>query len=189
METYLTFTQINDFIFCPRSIFFHDFLRENFAPSTFRETPQVLGLAAHAAIDEGRYSSRKDILQGTMVFSARYNLLGKIDLFFMSEGRLVERKRSITAVYDGFRYQLYAQKFALEEQGFEVKKLELYSSKDNKKYDIPQPSAEDILHFEGVLEAIRSYRMETDNSRPDLNKCRSCNYREICTCFPEEERL
>lgn len=189
METYLTFTQINDFIFCPRSIFYHGFLRSNYAPSNFKETPQIQGLAAHAAIDSGSYSSRKDVLQGTTVFSSKYNLLGKIDLFFLNEGRLVERKYSVTAVYDGFRYQLYAQMFALTELGHQVNKMELYSSKDNRKYVIPLPSQEDIAEFEAVLNAIRSYDPESDRSEPNLSKCGNCNYREICSFFPEEERL
>ena len=108
MESYLMITQINDFIFCPRSLLFHDFLRSNYSPDNFRETPQVRGLAAHASIDNGTYSAKKDILQGTMVYSYRYGLLGRIDIFDISTGSLVERKYSITAIYDGFRYQLYA---------------------------------------------------------------------------------
>ena len=41
MESYLMITQINDFIFCPRSLLFHDFLRSNYSPDNLRETPQV----------------------------------------------------------------------------------------------------------------------------------------------------
>ena len=123
-----------------------------------------------------------------MIYSSRYDLLGRIDLFFISSGLLRERKYSITAVYDGFRYQLYAQYFALNEMGYEVKSMELYSSKDNHKYPIPLPNAVDIEGFEQTLAAIRSYVPEYDTSPPDIVKCRHCNYREICTYFPEEER-
>lgn len=188
MEMYLTMTQINDFIFCPRSLFFHDFLRENFSPSNFRETPQMTGLAAHKAIDNGTYSTRKNILQGTMVYSEKYKLLGRIDLFDIESGRLTERKYSITAIYDGFRYQLYAQYFALIEMGYCIKILELYSSKDNKKYSIPIPNNEEVAQFENILAKIRAYSPDSDVSLPNLNKCRNCNYREICSAYPEEER-
>lgn len=188
MESCLTITQINDFIFCPRSLFFHDFLRENLAPSNFREVPQIKGLAAHAAIDKLAYSDRKDVLQGTMVYSAKYDLLGKIDLFDIRTGRLTERKYSVTAVYDGFRFQLYAQYFALGEMGYTVRSLELYSSRDNRKYPIPLPGEKETLEFERTLDAIRKYSPETDISMPDLNKCRNCNYREICIYYPEDER-
>lgn len=188
MESYLTMTQINDFIFCPRSLLFHDFLRDNYSPDKYRETPQITGLAAHAAIDSATYSTRGDILQGTMVYSARYNLLGKIDLFFITDGVLRERKYSITAVYDGFRYQLYAQYFALCEMGYAVKHMELYSSRDNRKYPIPLPDSSAIYEFEKILSAIRAYDPVTDLTPPNLVKCRHCNYREICISFPEEER-
>ena len=189
MESYLMITQINDFIFCPRSLLFHDFLRSNYSPDSFRETPQVRGLAAHTAIDNGTYSTKKNILQGTMVYSYRYGLLGRIDIFDISNGSLVERKYSITAIYDGFRYQLYAQYFALKEMGYTVNSLALYSAKDNKKYKIAIPAKAEIASFEAVLKSIRTYEPENDFSTPDLTKCRHCNYREICCFFPEEERL
>ena len=188
METYLSITQINDFTFCPRSLLFHDFLRDNFTPEKFRETPQIKGLAAHAAIDSAAYSTRSDVLQGTMVYSSRYSLLGRIDLFFISTGLLRERKHSITAVYDGFRYQLYAQYFALAEMGYSVKHMELYSSRDNLKYPVAAPDVAAIREFERTLAAIRSYVPEQDDSPPDLVRCRRCNYREICIYFPEGER-
>ena len=189
MESYLMITQINDFIFCPRSLLFHDFLRSNYSPDNFRETPQISGLSAHTAIDNGTYSTKKNILQGTMVYSYRYNLLGRIDIFDISTGSLTERKYSITAIYDGFRYQLYAQYFALKEMGYTVKSLSLYSSKDNKKYGIAIPEKADIAAFEAILQRICSYEPEKDFSTPNLAKCRHCNYREICCFCPEEERL
>ena len=189
MELYLMITQINDFIFCPRSLLFHDFLRANFSSDRYRETPQVQGLASHAAIDKGTYSTRKNILQGTMVYSEKYKLLGRIDTFDIDSGTLTERKYSVTAIYDGFKYQLYAQYFALLEMGFKVTSLKIYSSKDNKKYNIPLPDAAAICAFENVLDNIRNYTPENDKSLPNLNKCHKCNYREICCFFPEEERI
>lgn len=188
MECYLSITQINDFIFCPRSLLFHDFLRSNFAPEKFRETPQIQGLASHAAIDDASYSTRRDILQGSMVYCAKYNLLGRIDVFYVKTGLLRERKYSITAIYDGFRYQLYAQYFALTEIGYNVRSMELYSSKDNRKYSIAIPGEQEINSFESTLAAIRAYDPEKDTSAPDIAKCRHCNYRNICVYFPEEER-
>ena len=188
MEPYLSITQINDFTFCPRSLLFHDFLRGNFSPEKFRETPQIQGLASHAAIDSATYSARNDILQGSMVYSSKYNLLGRIDLFFIKSGLLRERKYSITAVYDGFRYQLYAQYFALNEMGYQVKRMELYSAKDNRKYPVELPDAAAVCEFEKTIAAIRAYIPEQDTTPPNLSKCRHCNYREICIYFPEEER-
>lgn len=179
-------TQINDFIFCPRSIFFHDFLRENYSPDRFRETPQIKGLAAHAAIDGAVYSTRKNILQGTTVYSEKYRLLGRIDIFDTDSGVLTERKYSITAVYKGFRCQLYAQFFALTEMGFHVSSMFLYSQKDNKKYAVPLPGEEEIREFELILSEMRSYSLADSPLTVNPGKCGHCNYREICDICPEE---
>ena len=187
MDDYLTITQINDFIFCPRSILFHNFLTENYTPDGFREAPQITGLAAHKAVDSGAYSSRKDVLQGTMVYCSRYRLLGRIDTFDISSGKLCERKYSITAVYPGFRYQLYAQFYALTEMGFLVKEMLLYSSKDNQRYPIPIPTEKERKELENILLKIRNYSPDSP-LQINLNKCRNCNYREICDLFPENER-
>ncbi len=185
MESYLTITQINDFIFCPRSILFHNFLQDNFSPSLFRETPQLTGLAAHASLDSGNYSSLKRILQGTMVYSEKYRLFGKIDTFDVESGILTERKYSVTAVYDGFRYQLYAQYYALTEMGYAVKKLTVYSSKDNRKYPVALPDDAKRTKFEEVLKKIRCYEPESAFA-VNPAKCAHCNYREICDLCPEE---
>lgn len=179
METYLQITQINDFIFCPRSIFFHNLFRDNFNSDTYRDVPQKTGLAAHAAIDSQRYSDRKNILQGVFVYSEKYDLLGRIDIFNTDTGELTERKYSITRVYDGFRYQLYAQLFAMTEMGYTVKSMKLHSSKDNKNYVIAMPTENDILEFESVLLQIRNHSLDTP-FLPNPAKCAHCNYRELC---------
>ena len=64
MESYLMITQLNDFIFCPRSIYFAGIYRESVSDELYHQTPQREGLVHHAAIDEHRYSSRDDIITG-----------------------------------------------------------------------------------------------------------------------------
>lgn len=179
MESYLLITQINDFIFCPRSIYFHNVYQQNFGEDMYQQTPQKIGQAAHQAIDEGHYSSRKDVLQGLTVYSEKYQLLGKIDTLDLSSGELTERKYSITWVYDGFRYQLYAQYFALLEMGYGVKRLKLYSKKSNKSYPIPLPDDNAIAEFEDVLEQIRSFSLEEPFSQNPC-KCQNCIYSPLC---------
>lgn len=179
MESYLMITQINDFIFCPRSIYFHDVYRGNVDTEFYHQTPQKIGLAAHAAIDNQRYSTRSDILMGTMVYCEKYRLLGRIDLFNISTGTLTERKYSVTAIYDGFRYQLYAQCFALKEMGYSVREMRIYSKKDNKLYPIPFPSEEEHSRFEKVLTQMREFKM-TDPFTPNPKKCAHCIYSALC---------
>lgn len=98
MESYLMITQLNDFIFCPRSIYFAGIYRESVTDDLYHQTSQREGLSHHAAIDENHYSSRSDIITGLTVYSEKYHLLGRIDILDTTAGILTERKYSITAV-------------------------------------------------------------------------------------------
>ena len=179
MESYLMITQLNDFIFCPRSIYFSGIYRESVSDELYHQTPQREGLAHHAAIDENRYSSRNDIITGLTVYSEKYHLLGRIDIFDKDKGILTERKYSITAIYPGFRYQLYAQYFALTEMGFTVKQLRLYSKKDNKVYPIPLPGRSETDEFEKVIAEIRNFSLSAPVI-PNAKKCSHCIYNQLC---------
>ena len=178
-------TQINDFTFCPRSIYFHDVYRNSVCEDAYQATPQKVGRAAHHTIDEGIYTTRKDILTGTTVYSSQYGLMGRIDIFYILTGLLVERKYSITAVWPGFRYQLYAESFALEEMGYTVKALRLHSSKDNKNYDVPMPGDAEKNEFEELPYHIRHFSL-SDPFSINPKKCRSCIYKNLCDVCPEE---
>lgn len=186
METYLQITQINDFIFCPRSIYFHDVFRGNVAPEVYRQTPQEIGLAAHAAIDSGKYSTRADVFTGTTVYCEKYGLLGRIDIFDAATGTLTERKYSVTALYDGFRYQLYAQYFALQEMGFAVREMRIYAQKTNRIFPVPVPREAEIAEFERVLERIRAFSPDSPFT-PNPNKCAHCIYRPLCDICPSDD--
>lgn len=179
MESYLTITQINDFIFCPRSIYFHDIYRNTADTECYHQRPQKTGLASHRTVDEGTYSTSKGIITGLAVYSSRYNLLGRIDILDTVGKTLTERKYSITAVYDGFKFQLYAQLFALQETGYEVLRLRLHSVKDNRNYEIPLPDEKEVAHFEATLEKMRTFSM-TGPFVPNPNKCEHCIYRPLC---------
>jgi CRISPR-associated exonuclease Cas4 len=186
MEMYLCITQINDFIFCPRSIYFHNIYKQSFTKDVYHKTWQKKGLAAHKTIDEGRYSSKKDVLQGMTVFCQKYNLVGKIDTFEIDTGLLVERKYSVTALYDGFKYQLYAQLFALEEMGYNVKHMKIYSKKDNKNYPVALPTKGEILAFEKVVDDIGKFSLDEEFTQ-NIHKCRKCIYNMLCDVYKGDE--
>lgn len=185
MESMWTMTQLNDFIFCPRSLYYSGVYRNTGSVEIYHQAPQLNGKAAHEAVDNSRYSSRRNILQGITVYCEKYNLVGLIDTFDISSGILTERKNSITAVYDGFRYQLYAQYFALEEMGYDVKSLRLYSMKDNIVYPVSLPTSVQVNDFECTLRRMQEWT-------PDCvfvanpKKCRACIYSPLCDCAMEE---
>ena len=158
-EDYITFTQINDFLFSPASLYMHGSfadMRANF----YKEKAQIAGSIEHEAIEEGRYSSRKNIIQAKTVYSHKYKILGKIDVYDMDKKELIERKNRVSKIYKGHIFQVWAQYFALKEHGFEVEKIFIYSKEDNKKYEIPLPDEKGEKEFAKVLKQIRKFRAE-----------------------------
>ena len=178
MESYLPITYLNDFIFCPRSIFFHQRFSQ-YNQTLYHNKEQTIGKIKHETIEDRRYSTSKHILQNIDVYSERYHLCGKIDIFNQKTRELVERKYSIKTIYDGYRYQIYAHLFCLREMGYQPTALFLHSLKDNKRYPIPLPSETDIQEFEGLLTKIKKYRLAEPFDQNPV-KCEKCVYRPLC---------
>lgn len=174
---HIQISKINDFLFCPHSLYFHS-VYENFDKGHYKAKPQIAGTIAHKAIDGQKFSSRKNILQGTEVFSGEHGIIGKIDVYDKDKKELIERKRTIKKVYDGYLFQLYAQKLCLEEMGYEVKKMTIYSMTDNKTYPIVL-SPQDVKKFNETLQEMRSFDL-TSNKHATHGKCKNCIYRELC---------
>ena len=93
MESYILISFLNDFIFCPRSIYFHG-LYSKYQQITYQDKPQIEGRAAHQTIDLKKYSTKKTVLQGISVYSEKYRLHGRIDIFDSEKGLLTERKKT-----------------------------------------------------------------------------------------------
>lgn len=186
MEQNICFSELDDFIFCPASLYFHTFYRD-LEDQTYKTTDQTLGTMAHQAIDEGRYSNRQDVLQAISVYSEQYGIGGKIDLFKQAESHLIERKRSIKRIYDGYVFQLYGQCYALREMGYEVQKISLYSMLDLKTYAIPLPEENETYRqrFEQLISNMKTFTLEHFHQDNPL-KCRRCIYRAAC-CFAASE--
>lgn len=180
MESYIPISYLNDFIFCPRSIYFHQLYGE-MSTRLYQARPQIEGRAVHGAIDESRYSTRASVLQGIEIYSDKYGLCGKLDQFDTRSGILTERKKKIKIIYDGYRLQLYAQYFALSEAGYSVKELRLYSFDDNKIYIVPLPSEDEhmLSVFETTVDSLHSLNLN-DFFQDNPEKCRNCIYSPLC---------
>ncbi len=180
MESYIPISFLNDFIFCPRSIYFHQ-LYGGVDTRLYQSTDQVAGTIAHQSLDEKRYSTSKSILQTIEVYSSRFHIGGKIDMFDRAKKLLVERKKKIKWIYDGYVYQLYAQYYCLVDMGYDVRQLRLYSMDDNKSYPIPLPLESEKYYngFMQLLYKIRHFRIDTPFV-PNPNKCHRCIYNNLC---------
>lgn len=80
MESYIPIAYLNDIIFCPRSIYFHQLYRGR-SDMVYKQKPQLKGTAALDTIDKKRYQTRARVLQALDVYSDRFGLCGKIDVF------------------------------------------------------------------------------------------------------------
>ncbi|WGK68196.1 type V CRISPR-associated protein Cas4 [Candidatus Haliotispira prima] len=178
-QGYLSISWLNDYLFCPYSIYLHN-IYADFSRDLYQDKPQRAGTIAHDSIDQQRYSTRKDELSGISVISTEFMLQGKIDLYKGRSRELIERKKKIRVVYDGYVYQLLAQYFCMVEMGYAVDKLSLYSMDDNKKYSIDLPDTARRADFAAHAERVRTYQPDMPLTHVNARKCQSCIYHELC---------
>lgn len=180
-ENPIAISTLNDFIFCPVSIYFHTLDEEENILS--QDIAQINGSHSHRNSDLAVYSTKKSILQGISVYCEEYGLCGKIDVFDTEKSILTERKKKIKAIYDGYVFQMYAQYFALTEMGYDVKKLKLYSMDTNKGYDIdlPEKNQEMSEKFTKLITDMKNFSFD-NFKQSNEEKCNNCIYEPLC-CF------
>ena len=180
MKDYILISYLNDFIFCPKSIYFHKLygLKSSYL---YNDTFQAEGKVVHETIDNKKYSTKKNVLQGIDVYCEKYNLCGKIDIFDTDKGLLTERKKHISIIYDGYIFQLYAQYYSLLEMGYNVRKIQLYSFDSNKTYpiDLPDNNVEMRNKFANLIEQINNFDINSV-IHTNINKCKRCIYNNLC---------
>lgn len=183
MEPYLIITQLNDFVFCPKSIYFHS-LYGRYDDRVYKQTPQIVGTMNHESIDQKKYSSAKRYIQSLPVYSEAYRLCGKIDILDQDTQTLIERKTQIKTIYDGYKYQMWAQYLCLTEMGYPVKRLQMRSLVDNKVYELPVPQATEQKILLEHIQSIRAFDPADKNFVANPNKCQNCIYAHLCDSNP-----
>lgn len=180
-ENPIAISTLNDFIFCPVSIYFH-MLEAEEERIVLQDSYQLNGTEAHKASDSAAYSTKRSMLQGVGVYCSKYDLSGKIDTFDVTEGVLTERKKHISHIYDGYIFQLYGQYFALKEMGFNITSLRFYSMDDNKTYNVALPEDDDAMfkRFEKLLNDMKSFDFSGFKQNNSL-KCAKCIYEPLCS--------
>ncbi len=169
MEPYIKISNINDFLYCPVSIYLHN-LYEGFSTKTYHDTPQIVGRANHECLDNDTYSSARKFIGGMEVYSERLGVAGRIDLYDSEKKHLVERKTRIKEIRDGYRYQLFAQYYCMIEMGYPIEGLFLHSLENNKRYEIPIPSIAEKEKFEKLLNDMRNF----DIAKVHGHECSRC---------------
>ncbi|MCR5313875.1 MAG: type V CRISPR-associated protein Cas4 [Bacteroidaceae bacterium] len=174
----MTITSLNDFIFCPYSIYLHNVYMDT-DEDNYKASPQIRGKYAHEATDKKTSSTRAYIILSLPVYSEKYHLMGKIDVYNAKDKKLIERKYKLKQIFRGQIYQLWAQMFCLKEMGYEVESLAFYEISTKKFIDVAMPTEQNIIEFEDFMEYVRNY----DPSTPmdvNKNKCSNCIYSNLC---------
>ena len=127
MEDNISISTLNDFIFCPYSIYLHNVYMET-DEGLYHATPQTRG----KIIDSKKASNRADDLQSLSVMSEEYGLMGKIDIYKGKEQKLIERKYQLKNIYQGQIYQLWGQYLCMKEMGYDVKAIAFYEISTNR---------------------------------------------------------
>lgn len=75
MIDYISISTLNDFIFCPYSIYLHNVYMET-DEGNYHALPQTLGKIAHESVDRKTSTTRSDVILSLPVFSEEYGLMG-----------------------------------------------------------------------------------------------------------------
>jgi CRISPR-associated protein Cas4 len=178
MYDYIAISTLNDFIFCPYSIYLHNvYMGGN--EGLIHAIPQTTGKIAHKAIDGKKYSSRKDEIVGLSVYCNELGIAGKIDIYKKEERLLQERKYQLNTIYKGQIYQLWAQYFCMLEMGYEIEKLSFYSVATNKIFPIALPCENEKQELKNFIKKFISFNPEM-KILINKNKCRHCIYCNLC---------
>ncbi|MDO5322024.1 MAG: type V CRISPR-associated protein Cas4 [Bacteroidia bacterium] len=179
MEDYIEISTLNDFIFCPYSIYLHN-VYKNTVEDLYYAAPQLLGKYSHHTVDEGTSVRSKGDLAGMSVFSEKYGLMGKIDIYRASGAQLIERKRHISTIYQGQIFQLWAQMLCMREMGYQVDALFFYDISTRKMKPIKTPGSTELKYFEMFLAKYRSFDPDKDFFSVNESKCLHCIYCNLC---------
>lgn len=98
MNVNTSLTTLNDFIFCPYSIYLHKTYMET-DEDIFKTIVQLSGTNAHKATDSKKGSSRSCDILSLPVCSNSLGLYGVIDLYRGNTATLIERKLRLNHIF------------------------------------------------------------------------------------------
>lgn len=179
MTDYISLSMLNDFIFCPYSIYLHSVYMES-DDDMYKATPQTKGTIAHQGVDQKKSStSRKDIMS-LPVYCDELGISGKIDIYKQDKRLLIERKNNLKNIFRGQIYQLWGQYFSMKEMGYEIEKLAFYEISTNRMIDVELPGESGKQELKGFIEKFKEYRPASTTFKVNPNKCTHCIYCNLC---------
>ncbi len=178
MEDYIPISELNDFIFCPYSIYLHNVYMET-EEDVYHALPQVRGKNSHNIIDSKKTTTKVDIIESLPVMSTSFGIYGKIDVYDKETQILYERKYELKQIFKGQIYQLWSQYYAMVEMGYEVQRLEFRELSKRRIIDVRLPTEEDRIELLEFIEKFKNYK-PNDTININMNKCEHCIYCNLC---------
>ncbi len=178
MNNYIPLSLLNDYIFCPYSIYLHNVYMES-DEDIYHATPQLKGRISHQSVDKQTYSTSRNHLASLHVYSEELGIFGVIDLLKTDRKLLIERKYQLKNIYRGQFYQLWAQYFCLLEMGYDVEQLAFYETSTNKTIPVALPGKQEKQELINFIESFRTYNPEAPIAT-NRNKCIHCIYCNLC---------
>ncbi len=179
MSDYISLSTLNDFSFCPYSIYLHGVYMEA-DEDMYHAFPQTKGAIAHQGVDDKTGSTRKTDIMSLPVYSDELGISGKIDVYKQEKRMLIERKNNLKRIFRGQLYQLWGQYFCMKEMGYEVEKLAFYEMSTNKMVEVEVPDAPEKQELVAFIERFKRYDPASAQLEENHNKCIHCVYCNIC---------
>ena len=179
MIDYIPLSTLNDYIFCPYSIYLHSVYMES-DEDLFKAKPQIEGTIVHQATDRKTSSTRKEDIMSLPVFSDEFGISGKIDVFKQDKHLLIERKNNLKQIFRGQIYQLWGQYFCMTEMGYDVRKLAFYEISTNKMIAVELPGESGRKELMEFIERFKNYNPLHSYIKTNPNKCAHCIYCNLC---------
>lgn len=179
MDDYIQLSTLNDFIFCPYSIYLHSVYMESDG-DLYKAVPQIKGTLAHQGVDEKKGSTRKSDIMSLPVYCDELGISGKIDIYKQDKRLLIERKNNLKRIFRGQIYQLWGQFFCLKEMGYEVEQLAFYEISTNKMIPVELPGELGKQELVGYIEQFKRYNPASTTIQVNPKKCIHCIYCNLC---------
>ena len=141
MNDYISLSTLNDFIFCPYSIYLHNVYMET-ADDMYKAVPQIEGMLSHQGVDNKTGTSIRTDLLSLPVYSDELGISGVIDIYKSDRRLLIERKNNLKKIFRGQIYQLWGQYYCLKEMGYPIDSIALYEISTNKMIPVELPNEE-----------------------------------------------
>lgn len=177
-DGYIAISTLNDFIFCPYSIYLHNVYVDT-DKDVYHAKPQTRGKNAHEKVDIKNVSKNNDMIEALPIISHELEIYGKIDVYNVKAKSLIERKYALKNIYRGQYYQLWAQYFCMIEMGYDVDIVSFYEISTRKTITIEKPTNEDKEELKNFIRSYRNYDLRTSITI-NPNKCSHCIYCSLC---------